>query len=68
MDSNFYQQILQRHFLPFIATVFPDGHMLQQDNDPKHVSRSTKDWMQQNGVNHWPTPPESPVSSNNINS
>ncbi|CAC5402574.1 unnamed protein product [Mytilus coruscus] len=60
MDSIFYQQILQQTFIPFIQTTFPDNHRLIQDNDPKHVSRSTKTFMTTNNINHWPTPPESP--------
>ena len=31
-----------------------------QDNDPKHVSRSTVQFMKDNDINYWPTPPESP--------
>ena len=30
------------------------------DNDPKHTSNSTKTFMQENNINWWPTPPESP--------
>lgn len=60
MDSVFYQRILEEHLLPFVRTVYPDGHRFMQDNDPKHVSRSTRAWMEEHHVNHWPTPPESP--------
>jgi transposase len=31
-----------------------------QDNDPKHISKATVKWMEDNQINHWPTPPESP--------
>ena len=62
MESQVYQKILEQNLLPFINHVYPDGHRLWQDNDPKH-SNSTKKWMKDNGVNHWPTPPESPVSN-----
>jgi len=60
MDSVVYQTILADYLKPFISTVYPCGHRLWQDNDPKHTSRSTVKWMCQNGINHWPTPPESP--------
>lgn len=61
MESLGYQSILERNLLPFILNTYPDGHRLWQDNDPKHTSNSTKKWMKDNGVNHWATPPESPV-------
>lgn len=34
-----------------------------QDNDPKHCRNHTKNYLQQKGVNWWPTPPESPDPS-----
>lgn len=62
MESIGYQTILERNLLPFIRKVYPDGHRMWQDNDPKHTSNSTKKWMKDNGIEHWVTPPESPVS------
>ena len=60
MDSLYYQHILEERLVPFIRAKFPDGHRFMQDNDPKHVSKSTVKFMRENGINHWPTPPESP--------
>lgn len=60
MDSEFYQQMLKEHLIPFVQENFPDGYRFQQDNDPKHVSRSTRAFMERNNINWWPTPPESP--------
>lgn len=51
---------METTLLPFIQQYYPDGHRLMQDNDPKHVSRSTRQWMEERNVNHWVTPPESP--------
>ena len=31
-----------------------------QDNDPKHISSKAKQFMIENGINWWRTPPESP--------
>lgn len=31
-----------------------------QDNDPKYVSRLAKVFMEENGINWWRTPAESP--------
>src|SRR6218665_2189045 len=60
MTSSVYQTILDEYLKPFVSTVYPMGHRLWQDNDPKHTSKSTVNWMRQNGINHWPTPAESP--------
>ena len=46
--------------LPFIQDTFPDGHHLQQDNNPKHASGLIDDFFEENHVNWWATPPESP--------
>jgi len=60
MDSSGYQTIMKEYLLPFITRAYPHGHRLVMDNDPKHRSKSTMDWMKVNNINHWPTPPESP--------
>ena len=61
MDSIYYQkEIIGKALLPFIHEHFQTGHRFMQDNDPKHVSKSTLDYFKENDVNWWPTPPESP--------
>ena len=61
MNSIWYQEkILHKQLKPFVDLVYPDSHRLYQDNDPKHVSISTRAYMLQNGINWWKTPAESP--------
>jgi hypothetical protein len=60
MDSAGYQAILENYLKPFAADKYPLRYRLWQDNDPKHVSKSTQKWMAKEGITHWPTPPESP--------
>ena len=52
MDSDFYQtSILGAAYKPFVEKHFPDGGAkLMQDNDPKHTSRSTKEYMAREGA------------------
>jgi len=58
MNSTGYQRILEDYLKPFVANVYPEGHRLWQDNDPKHTSKSTQEWMATNNINHSPSPPE----------
>ena len=61
MDAEFYTQILQRYLVPFIRDNFSDGtHRFMQDNDPKHMSRTARNFFEANSINWWKTPPESP--------
>ena len=46
--------------LPFLKDVYPDGHRLMADNDPKHTSRAAQDFLKDNEVFWWRTPSESP--------
>ena len=60
MDSVYYPGILKHHLIPYITSTYPDSHCFMQDNDTKHVSRSTVQFMKDNNINYWPTPQESP--------
>lgn len=53
-------KIFEAGLLPFINEVFPDGHRLYQDNDPKHASNYINDFFEEHHVNWWASPPESP--------
>ena len=60
MNADMYVSILQRSLLPFINTIYTDSHRFMQDNDPKHTSRTAKTFFEQENINWWRTPPESP--------
>jgi len=61
MKSPFYQdEILQKTLVPFLRDYFPDHHRFQQDNDPKHTSKSTKAYMEEKNINWWRTTASSP--------
>ena len=55
-----YIKILEHHLLPFLHDVYSANHCFMQDNDPKHCGGITKRFLQEKGINWWPTPPESP--------
>ncbi len=44
----------------FIQAEFSSTHRLMQDNDLKHTSRLAREFFEQNQINWWKTPPESP--------
>ena len=60
MDAPMYTDILEGYLVPFIRDIYPLGHRLMQDNDPKHTSRHAKEFFMRKSINWWPTPPESP--------
>ena len=52
--------ILSRCLVPFCQEVYPGGHRFMQNNDPKHISRRAQKFFEDNNINCWRTPPESP--------
>lgn len=60
MNAPLFTSILAETLVPFLKREFPSGHRLMQDNDPKHASVYAKQFMEENGINWWKTPPESP--------
>ena len=59
MTATRYTQILEAGLLPF-ANEYPLGLRFQQDNDPKHCARYTRNFFETNNINWWPTTAESP--------
>jgi hypothetical protein len=61
MKAPFFQEsILGAAFKPFVDEHYPDHHRLFQDNDPKHTARTTRQYMEDNGINWWKSPASSP--------
>ena len=57
MDTPVYVDILEKTLLPFVEAVYPDS---LQDNDPKHTSKLGQQFLSDNKITWWKTPPESP--------
>ena len=53
MNSVLYTDILKDTLLPFLRDVYPNGHRFMQDNDPKHTSKLTGKFIQDNQINWW---------------
>lgn len=60
INAERLETVLEVGLLPFIRDKFAAGHRLQHDNDPKHSSERIETFFEENNVNWWPTPPESP--------
>ena len=63
--KELYISILEGALLPFIIDVYRKDHRFMQDNDPKHTSGYTADWMKDKSINWWRTPAESPDLKSN---
>lgn len=61
MDAEIYVKILKEALLPSTQKMFPENNYLfMQDNDPKHTSKRAHAFFEQNGIEWWKTPAESP--------
>jgi transposase len=63
MTADVYVEILEHHMLSSKAWLLPHKnapYVFQQDNDVKHTSRKTKEWLQRNHVDILSWPPQSP--------
>ena len=60
MDRFLYTEILDQTLVPFIQDAYSVSHRLMMDNDPKHTSLHAREFINNNNINWWVTPPESP--------
>ena len=59
MNAAGFMEVTTNGLLPYIETVDPTTRFMQ-DNDPKHTSNRFQLWLEENRINWWKTPPESP--------
>ena len=60
MTATKYGDILSASLVPFVKKMYPHGHRLFQDNDPKHTSRYIQSFFAENDITWWKSPAESP--------
>ena len=60
LNAEGFVTILESALLPFLHDVYPSGHWLVMDNDPKHTSNRVSQYLGDKQINWWQTPPESP--------
>ncbi|KAL6726205.1 hypothetical protein Aduo_008200 [Ancylostoma duodenale] len=60
VDSKLFCKIMQEYYVPFAISVYGGKCRLAQDNDPKHRSRFTRKWLDENHIACMEWPPESP--------
>ncbi|KAK3533217.1 hypothetical protein QTP70_013621 [Hemibagrus guttatus] len=61
MNSPVYQKILKENVRPSVCDLkLKRTWVLQQDNDPKHTSKSTSEWLKKNKMKTLEWPSQSP--------
>ncbi|KAK3571029.1 hypothetical protein QTP86_001280 [Hemibagrus guttatus] len=61
MNSAVYQKILKENVWPSVCDLkLKRTRVLQQDNDPKHTSKSTSEWLKKNKMKTLEWPSQSP--------
>ncbi|KAK3561446.1 hypothetical protein QTP86_002827 [Hemibagrus guttatus] len=61
LNSQDYQQILEENLLPSVRELkLGQKWVMQQDNDPKHFSKSTKEWLKRKRFHTLDWPSQSP--------
>ncbi|KAK3553721.1 hypothetical protein QTP70_007583 [Hemibagrus guttatus] len=61
MNSAVYQKILKQNVRPSVCDLkLKRTWVLQQDNDPKHTSKSTSEWLKKNKMKTLECPSQSP--------
>ena len=60
MTSEMYKNILGNNVNGGYAENLSPGWTLQQDNDPKHKSQVVMSWLDENEINVFEWPPQSP--------
>ncbi|KAK3571484.1 hypothetical protein QTP86_012631 [Hemibagrus guttatus] len=61
MNSAVYQKILKENVQPSVCDLkLKRTWVLQQDNDPKHTSKSTSEWLKKNKMKTLEWPSQSP--------
>ena len=60
MDRFAFVHLFNRFFIPFKDAKYPHSHRLHMDNATSHISGYTKTFFNQNDINHFRTPAQSP--------
>ena len=58
LNTQGFQELATEFIIPFVHEVYPEYHRLHLDNASFHTKSS--DWFNQNGLNHFKTPAQSP--------
>ncbi len=61
MNSALYQKILKENVRPSVCDLkLKRTWVMQQDNDPKHTSKTTSEWLKKNNIKVLEWPSQSP--------
>jgi transposase len=60
INAKKYVDILAHHLVGPATRMYPEGFVLQQDRATPHTAKFTSNWLDEKGIQHFLTPPNSP--------
>jgi hypothetical protein len=53
VNADIYQDLLQKHAVPWIQRAYPNSNVFQQDSAPAHIAQTTQQYLKETMAEFW---------------